>query len=66
MAITVTRTSATQYRVTLPAIGGSATQFVRWHLKTTTSNTWSLQGCYGIDTAPTPQTEVQLSDSGDN
>jgi hypothetical protein len=64
--ITVTRTSATDFRVRLPiASAPITTTVVEWRLKQNASNTWSIQGCYGLDTL-IPAGAVQLSDSGDN
>ncbi len=66
MSITLTRTSSTEWRVLLPAIGGSSVQFIEWRIKAWTTGMYGIQGYYGRNMAASPSTDVQLSDATDS
>jgi hypothetical protein len=66
VSITLTRQSATEWRVLLPAVGGSSTQFIEWRIHVWTTGMYGIQGYYGREMAATPSTDVQLSDATDS
>lgn len=70
--ISVTKFSATEWRVVTPVTGATRNYVVEWRLKTlavlpqsASGPLWSLQGIYGRDLT-TGSTDVQLSDATDD